>query len=137
MGIQVKKDDLAESSVLFRERYSCTLQFTNVLYSYTSVCFELQSTLRYSTLQYISKKPDLQQYFTAVHVGPVQRGDSADLVIDRLMYEDEGNYECRAANSVNKELLETKSKLIEVISNVNLSLSNCQSCLTAGAIKLL
>ena len=35
-------------------------------------------------------------------------------MIDRLGYEDEGNYECRASNTVAGRILETRSKLVKV-----------------------
>lgn len=45
----------------------------------------------------------------------VVRGDGPELVIDRLQYSNEGNYECRATNVISAQKRETKSKFLEVI----------------------
>ena len=47
--------------------------------------------------------------------GMVVRGDGPELVIDRLQYSNEGNYECRATNVISAQKRETKSKFLEVI----------------------
>ena len=47
-------------------------------------------------------------------LGVELRGEGRDLVLDRLVYSDEGRYECRARNSISGHMFETKSKTIEV-----------------------
>ena len=47
--------------------------------------------------------------------GLIVRGEERDLVIDRLVYDDEGSYECRAVNKISRQAQETRSNLIQVI----------------------